>query len=174
METSEYLKQATDFCEKTGTTFEVEYLRTGKHWDNDTRKRDIYKITITRGSRSYTIEFGQSLYRSSRFLVKDMGYDYTFANRPEAVQFCYKQHISPNVIVKNENFAAPTAYDFFSCVQKYNPGTFDEFCSEMGYDEEPLSSYHRVAKIYEAAKNEWQAIESMYSDDEITLMQEIQ
>lgn len=56
METSEYQKQAIDFLKATGTEFHAEFIEHGKHFDNDTEIRDIYKITLKRGSRSYTFK----------------------------------------------------------------------------------------------------------------------
>lgn len=53
-----YEKQAQEFLEKTGSTLKIEFLRNGKHFDDDTDVRDIYKVTLSRGSRSYTFNFG--------------------------------------------------------------------------------------------------------------------
>ena len=56
----DYQKQGTDFLKKTGTTMEVKFNRQGKYFDGDKEERDIYDITLTKGERSYTFQYGQS------------------------------------------------------------------------------------------------------------------
>jgi hypothetical protein len=58
---NEFEQQCIDFLTKTNTTMTVKYNRTGKYFDSDKEQRDIYDITLTRGNRSYTFTFGQSI-----------------------------------------------------------------------------------------------------------------
>lgn len=62
---STYQQQANDFLQKTNTKIDIEYLKYDYHND-DKHKRDIYKVTIKRGSRQFSLNFGQSIAKSGR------------------------------------------------------------------------------------------------------------
>lgn len=64
----------------------------------------------------------------------------------------------------------PTAYDILACITKYDPGEFDDFCGEFGYNEDSRTA----EKIYKAVKKEWQNIERLFSENEIEMLREIQ
>lgn len=64
----------------------------------------------------------------------------------------------------------PTAYDVLACITKYDPGTFNNFCSEFGYDEDS----RKAEKIYNAIQKEWQQVCAFFTPEEIEQMQEIQ
>ena len=49
---NEYQQQALDFLEKTNTTIDIKYEKFDKHFEDDTQKRDIYKITIKRTDKN--------------------------------------------------------------------------------------------------------------------------
>lgn len=126
-----YEKQAQDFLEKTSSSLKIEFLKNGKHFTDDKDVRDIYKVTLSRGSRSYTFNFGQSI------LIKG---------------------------------APPTAYDILTCLQKYDIGSFEDFCFGFGYDEDS----RRAEKIYNSVVEEYNALCMLYSDNEMEMLQEIQ
>ena len=67
----DYEKQATDFLTKTNTSFNATFLENGFHFDGDTETRDIYEITLKRGGRNYTFNFGQSINNSGFFLIQN-------------------------------------------------------------------------------------------------------
>ncbi len=129
-----YKKQALDFLEKTGTTLKIEFKRNGKHFDDDKDNRDIYSVTLSRGPRKFTFDFGQSINNSGKNRVK------------------------------------PTAYDILTCLTKYDPGTFENFCSEFGYD----TDSRKAEKTYKAVVNEYQNIAMLFTDEELEELQEIQ
>lgn len=58
---SKCTKKADDFLNKTGTTIMVKYLKHDKHFASDNQKRDIYAVTIQRGARKFSFEFGASI-----------------------------------------------------------------------------------------------------------------
>jgi len=57
---------------------------------------------------------------------------------------------------------APTLYDVLSCMQKYPIGSFEEFIAEFGYDENRLSDYPKVKKIYNAVKKEYAGFSALF------------
>ena len=64
----------------------------------------------------------------------------------------------------------PTSYDILTCLTKYDPGTFEDFCSEFGYDEDSRSAFSTYGKIVE----EWTAIKALFSEQELEKLREIQ
>ena len=63
----------------------------------------------------------------------------------------------------------PTMYDVLACLTKYDPGTFENFCSDYGYDTDSRSA----ERTYKAVCKEWQAVERLFGDI-IEELQEIQ
>jgi len=130
---SEYIKQAESFLEKTGSKLEIEYLKNDFHFEGDKSKRDIYRCTLSRGARSYTFNFGQS-------------------------------------IADSQKGEKPTSYDILACLQTYPVYTFEDFCSEFGYDNDSI----KALKVYEAVKDEYNNLCRLYTDQELELLSEIQ
>lgn len=64
----------------------------------------------------------------------------------------------------------PTAYDVLCCLQKYDVGTFQNFCEDFGYDTDSRKAY----KIYKAVLREWKNIELLFTPEQIEQLQEIQ
>jgi hypothetical protein len=54
----------------------------------------------------------------------------------------------------------PTAYDVFSCIQKYDVGSFEDFCSEFGYD----TDSRKAEKTYKAVLKEFENVDRLFSD----------
>ena len=63
----------------------------------------------------------------------------------------------------------PAMYDILTCLTKYDPETFDNFCAEFGYDIDSRNS----KKIYKAVCKEFAAVERLFGDV-IEELQEIQ
>lgn len=254
-EISTYEQQAIDFLTKTNTSFTAEFLKHGKHFDSDTQTRDIYKITLKRGKKKYSFNFGQSinnsckeievkqrdckdiievfaelsvgsgenkihasvtfkLYKKDDFYISDeqilklsevMNNEYTrqltlgdnywrkkfedgdisrkemqnrFGKRLDegapyqCIQNAIKRELDKlvPVYVESENKISPTEYDVLACLTKYDPGTFENFCSEFGYDTDSRSA----EKTYNAVKDEYNNLCALFNDEEMQLMAEIQ
>lgn len=172
---SEYEQQAEDFLNATNTEFKCEFSHNGKHFVDDNETRDIYIITLIRGRRSYSFTFGQS--------IADSGFYYTKGRQKidiERSQLTNK-HIVAWIKLRDYDFmnngksdvihypATPTAYDVLSCLTKNDPGTFENFCSDFGYDEDS----RKAEKTYIAVCEEWKNVCALFSDEEIEQLQEI-
>lgn len=169
METN-FEKQVLDFLAATSTTFKAEFLKHDYYFDGDKDKRDIYKITIQRGQRKISFEFGNSIAHSGRYIgAKHMCLNsygkYMFNDIKEA-----RYDIQTHGIVKNDKFKEPTAYDVLACLQKYDVGSLSDFCSEFGYDEDSK----KAGKVYVAVCKEYDNVCKIWTDDEISQLQEIQ
>lgn len=180
MKTSnEYTEQADKFLTITGTKFNAEFLKHDKHFADDKEARDIYKITLKRRTRVYSFNFGQSINKSGEYQVREQLVNKVWCEQTTGGKRCltakefkslkYINGIEKDIL-KNSNFSAPSAYSVLACLTKYDPGTFENFCSEFGYD----TDSKKAESIYNAVKDEWRNIQSLFNDSEIELLQEIQ
>lgn len=175
---SSYEQQAIDFLNATGATLEIVFDRNDKYFHDDIEPRDIYKCTLKRGGRKYSFEFGNSMNNSGFFAQygkTKYPIPYAMLNDSDAK---IKQWVKYNChsdfgSVKNDSIRrpkAPTAYDILACLQKYPVYSFEDFCSEYGYDVDSRKAY----KTYKAVKREWENICILFTDAEIEQLREIQ
>ena len=149
-------------------SFEAKFLENNYHFQGDKDKRDIYSITLKRGARKYTFKFGQSIAKSQHYKDKNIPsrlYTLNGGNFKGGYKINdlrnYQSYIE---LVQGE---APTLYDVLVCLQKYEVGTFDDFCSEFGYDTDSRNAY----KTYKAVVKEYDKICSLFSNDELEVLQ---
>lgn len=65
--------------------------------------------------------------------------------------------------------AKPTAYDVLACMTKHDPGTFDDFCSDFGYDEDSRTA----ERIYFAVQKEYTQLCRLFTAEQMEELQEI-
>ena len=68
-----------------------------------------------------------------------------------------------------KNGEAPTAYDLLARITKSDPGTFEDFCGNFGYD----TDSRRAERIYKGVCREWQKVQRFFTAEEIEELQEI-
>lgn len=68
------------------------------------------------------------------------------------------------------NFAEPTMYDVLACLTKYDPGTFDDFCSSFGYNNDSISALQTYGRVMD----EWLMMTRMFTHEELELLREIE
>ena len=91
-------------------------------------------------------------------------YTCVLKNSSHRYRFTFGQSINDS----NGN-TPPTAYDVLSCLTKYDVGSFEDFCSEFGYDTDSRAAY----KTYKAVLKEWKNIERLFTSEQIEMLQEI-
>lgn len=64
----------------------------------------------------------------------------------------------------------PTLYSVLTCLQKYDVGSFEDFCGEFGYDEDS----REAERIYKAVTKEFKNMQRLFTSEELELLQEIQ
>lgn len=64
----------------------------------------------------------------------------------------------------------PRAYDILASVTKYDPGTFENFCGDFGYD----TDSRKADKVYHDVVDEWKNIEKLFTEEQLELLTEIQ
>ena len=175
---SEYLKKASDFLQKTNTELTITFLKHGKHFVDDKDNRDIYEIVIKRGGRKYKFNFGQSINESGEYVLlehlrnkiicsKDLNDKWSFTKD----EYKKIQYPSLTAVIKNKNYKKPCVYSILSCLTKYNPGTFEDFCNEFGYDIDSRKAF--VTYEYEAIKDEYSNLAMLFNEIEMEELQEI-
>lgn len=92
-------------------------------------------------------------------------YTIVLKNKSHRYRFNFGQSISNS----NGN-TPPSAYDVLACLTKYDVGSFDNFCSEFGYDTDSRKAY----KTYKAVLKEWKNVELLFTSEQLELLQEIQ
>jgi len=175
---SSYDQQAIDFLAATDTTFESSFLRNGKYFPSDKEPRDIYQITLRRGNREYKFNFGQSISDSGFYYTKGRSKYPLPANllskKRNEIGYYIKQKIDWDFLNNSKSDIihypiAPNAYSVLACLQKYDVGTFENFCSEFGYDTDSKTA----EKTYLAVKDEYLNVCRLFTNQEIELLQEI-
>lgn len=64
----------------------------------------------------------------------------------------------------------PTLYDVLVCLQKYDVGSFEDFCGEFGYD----TDSRKAEKTYNAVCKEYENLCRLFTEEELNLLMEIQ
>lgn len=173
-----YEKQATDFLEKTGCTIEIKFKENRRYFPNDKDTRDVYDIKITRGSRAWSFEFGNSIansefvavYGRSRYKIPSEMRTKTLAEIKWYVKLNLQSDFGTAGGDKIIMPKPPTEYSVLACLTKYDVGSFEDFCSEFGYD----SDSKTADRVYKAVKEEWLNVCRIWNDSEIEQLQEIQ
>lgn len=148
-EISTYEQTAIDFLKATGTKLQTEFIRHSYHFQDDKDTRDIYEITLTNERHRYRFNFGQS--------INNSGYKIKYIHRGTGIER------------KEQERIAPTAYDVLACVTKNDPGTFENFCSDYGYDNDSRKAY----RIYKAVMKDWKNVELLFTPEQLEQLQEI-
>lgn len=71
--------------------------------------------------------------------------------------------------IQAANVIHPTAYDVLACIEKYEVGSFEDFCGNFGYD----TDSRNAVKVYKAVRKESENVRKLFTEQEIELLQEI-
>lgn len=173
-----YEKQAEDFLTKTGCKMTITFKENRRYFPDDKETRDVYDVKIERGSRVWKFEFGNSI-KDSEFVAV-----YGKAKYPIPASFREKSNSEIALYVKQNlqsDFGTvkadriirpvpPSEYSVLACLTKFDPGSFEDFCSEFGYN----TDSEKADKVYSGVKEEWLNVCRMWSDSEIEELCEIQ
>lgn len=151
---NEYIKQATDFLQKTHAEMKIEYvgLAVNKEW-KEKEKRCLYKITLTSPRGSMIFDFWDSIRNTE---IRTMPFD------------SFNVQANKELAAKKK-VAVPSVYDVLACLQKCDPGTFEDFCSDYGYDEDSRTA----ERVYFAVQKEYTQLARLFTPDEMDELAEI-
>lgn len=157
---------------------EIKFKENRRYFPNDKETRDVYDVKITRGSRVWSFEFGNSIadsefvavYGKSRYKIPSEMRTKTLAEIKGYVimnlQYYFGQLAADKIIMPKP----PTEYSVLSCLTIYDPGSFEDFCNEFGYDPDSKTA----DRVYGAVKEEWLNVCRIWNDSEIEELCEIQ
>lgn len=150
----EYIKQATEFLQKTHTKMKIEYvgLAVNKEW-KEKEKRCLYEITLISPRGSMTFDFWDSIRNTE---IRTMSFD------------AYNTRANKELAAKKKA-AVPSVYDVLACLTKYDPGTFEDFCSNYGYDEDSRTA----ERVYFAVQKEYAQLARLFTPDQMEELAEI-
>ena len=169
---SQYEVDANQFLEDTQTELSIVYLYTGKYFADDTEDRDVYQFTLTNARGSYSAKFGDSLNNTkyNQFTTGKKTCDYK-----QDWDFCKanKIHVSASGYIMKRKRKEPTSYDILACMDTYCPDTFDEFCDEYGYSDQPLKEHDKVMSIFLTCKEQKRGLERIFTNEQLEQLAEI-
>lgn len=118
----------------------------------------------------------------SKLTVKFLKYDYHFPgdkDKRDIYRVTLSRKIAGKVRKMSFNFGqslndtskgiAPRPYSILACLTKYDPETFEDFCSNYGYDTDSRSA----ERIYKAVVKEYNNLTRLYTPDELEAMAEV-
>lgn len=175
LELTSYDQQALDFLATTGAKIEITFSHNGKHFEDDKEERDIYNVILSRGNRKYKFAFGNSL-NDSGFYAKINRNKYSIdrkyindRNLVHIIKRLYNWGFNPSIDTIHRP-VAPSEYSILCCLTKHNPETFENFCSDFGYD----TDSRKAKKTFKAVSKEWLSVSSLFSYEELEVLREIQ
>lgn len=167
---NEYIKQATEFLQKTYAEMKIEYvgLAINKEWE-EKEKRCLYEITLTSPRGSMTFDFWDSIRNAE---IKTMTLE-SYAEKRYRVAFSSltqseKMQANKELAAKKKA-AVPSVYDVLACLTKCDPGTFENFCSDFGYDEDSRTA----ERVYFAVQKEYAQLARLFTPEQMEELAEI-
>lgn len=76
-------------------------------------------------------------------------------------------------IYNREHHLMPTEYDVLACLTKYDPGDYEDFCSEFGYEPTAEDEFGYIVRnknafrIWEACCREYDKVKRAFGDGEV-------
>ena len=99
-----------------------------------------------------------------KYVTKKLG-----CNRVENMSYSEKVKAKKD-LARLKAEAVPDEYDMLACLEKYDVGTFEDFCLEFGYDENSRSA----EKIYIAVIKEYKNLTRIFTEEQMEELREIQ
>lgn len=194
MKNYDFDKHTSEFLASTNTSISLTLKHIGKHWDDEKHQiipgvsRSVWSVTISRGDLKYTFDFGDSvkqlrddiektiklfdihsfgmsIAKPIRYVNLKDGSAQAFSLEDESivVKCLDAMHSNPSLVTK------PSAYNILCCLTTDNPGTFEDFCSDYGYD----TDSRKAELSYKAVVKEWLNISRIFNESELHTIKEL-
>lgn len=166
-----YEANAKDFLAKANATCKIIFGGVARHenW-KEKEKRNWYDVTITTAKGKMTFVFWASIHNTEISLM-------TLEKYAEKKMKCRLKNLSylgkvklNNQLKAEKEKAVPNVYDVLACLEKYEVGTFEDFCSDFGYDEDSRTA----ERIYFAVQKEYNELSRIFTEEQIEELREIQ
>ena len=169
MRVDEYTIQAEDFLKEANATCDIRLigLMRNENW-KEKELRNAYNVTLKtpRGEMNFT--FWDSIYNTK---IANMSY-LEYAKEHFKCEYQYLTGSDKRVVtseLKQKKLDVEvTPYDVLSCLQKCDVGTFEDFCSEFGYDDS-ITTHN----MYIAVIKEYKQLERIFTPEQMEWLREI-
>ena len=167
---TEYTKQALDFLQKANATCNIEFggCTINPDWE-EKEYRNFYNVVLSSSRGSMQFVFWDSI-NNTEISKMTLG---EYAKKRFKCQYEYLTHSDKAKVSKElkekKTAAIPSAYDVLASMTTSDPGTFEEFCSEFGYDEDSKTA----DRIYIAVIKEYKQLERIFTTEQMEELQEI-
>ena len=168
---NEYVKQANDFLTKANATCKIEFggVSRNENW-KEKEKRNWYDVTITTPKGTMNFVFWDSIHNTEISMMTLEQYIEKKLRRSfNDMSYTEKKKTDAKLKELKEE-AVPNVYDVLACLQKYDVGTFEDFCSEFGYDEDSRTA----ERIYIAVVKEYKELSRIFTEEQMEELCEIQ
>ena len=167
---NEYTQQANDFLKRARAAIKMDFqgVAINKNWDD--KKRNLYRVTLTTPKGKYSFNFWDSIYNTELCAMSVKQYaEKRYKIRYDDLTIQEKNTAKKELEAKQAE-ATPNAYDILSVMTKYDPGTFEDFCGEFGYD----TDSRKAEAIYFAVQKEYSNLLRILTDEQMEELAEIQ
>jgi hypothetical protein len=127
---------------------------------------NTYTISANQFAQKHGVKLHILNYEYRKYFPEDKESRYVFTCRLTRGRKQYTFTFGQSIAAGGEE---PNLYDVLTCLQKYDVGTFDDFCANFGYDTDSRTA----ERIYKNVCKEYKAVERLFSDV-IDELQEIQ
>ena len=172
---TEYQKQAQDFLAACNATMKIEFqcVDVNRNW-NDNSKRNKYCFTITTPRGTMYGDFWDSIYHTEVTLMTLDDYFRKTYRRSAHASTYSEQNKAKKALAELKEKAVPTVYDILSCLTKYDPGTMNDFFSEMGYEVHDADDIFCFLNTYNAVVKEYRDLCRIFTEEQMEMLREIQ
>ena len=141
-----------------------------ENW-KEKEKRNWYDVAITTPRGKMTFTFWDSIHNTeiSTMTFEEYAKKKLKYNRVEDMSYGEKVK-AKNDLARLKADAVPNEYDVLACLEKYDVGTFEDFCSEFGYDEDSRTA----ERIYIAVIKEYKDLTRIFTEEQMEKLSEIQ
>ena len=156
-----YKKQANDFCDKYNVKIDIvkSTNQSPPLWNDNGKHGYKYDITITRGNVTRSFPFWDSLHNKELEATLQEAKTWRFVGG--VLNGVWRDSSYIQKFLKNNTITTPTNYDVLACLTKYEPGSFNNFCGDYGYNNDSI----QARKTWEAVVNEWhEVVQPLFSD----------
>ena len=127
-------------------------------------------MTNSRGT--YSAKFGDSLNNTkfNAFVTRKLSLNYK-----EEYDFCKanKIRVSAGGYITRQKRREPGAYDILACLDTYCQDTFEDFCAEYGYEDQPLTEHGNILRTYMAVKDQCKGLRRIFNESQLELLADI-
>jgi hypothetical protein len=168
---SEYTEQANTFLEKHGLEFRAVLVGDDcPPFCQDAEKDiDMDKINVyPRKTHIHGKHYRCTISRKGRGHVS---FDYWNSYSDEEQRYARRHTWEHQSFRKyqGQKLREVSAYDLLACLTKYDPGTFENFCSDFGYSDDS----RKAEQTYHAVVKEYQKVSRFFTQEELNLIKEI-